>query len=580
MVEEYDFLFKCIVVGDGGVGKTALTIRFSQGFFAEDYKMTIGVDFKVKTITVYDPNGNPIRAKLQIWDTGGQERFASIRPMYYRGALGALLIFDLTSYESFEHLPRWIEEIRANTSTEIPLLLVGNKSDLEESRAVSPEEINEFTQKFNLFYMETSAKTGAGVGDCFYILACLMIGQGVPEKLIADNTVFKPGEITTVAAPRIPEADLSYAEPSFEEEFQEESLVPTPEKFDESPSLENESLVPEPFQEIPSEPPLSNMEAEPSNSPPAPPSMDESTPTFTKAPTESIMPTSSLTPPPTLPSPESKIEPYKESLAPAASGLKETSDFTPLPTLPKTSEGEKYKPKVIPFSPKTPTPVPPPKDFVRPVVEESPMEESKERTPFIIPPSKKTEETPSSSLPFMNRSVPVAEAPSESKERESPLEFASSKEISKKEKKKKAKKKKKEGKEKKMKEEIPEKPVFFDAIESTIKQKEVRKPDLSKPKSSLFETLTQKSESPIPEKPSFFQEISRQATTPKKEFKLEVIPSPEEPGLTPPPSPASSFPSMQERREKQPEDIVICSNCGAILSRDYMYCNKCGSKLG
>ncbi|MHA1688948.1 MAG: Rab family GTPase, partial [Promethearchaeota archaeon] len=191
MVEEYDFLFKCIVVGDGGVGKTALTIRFSQGFFAEDYKMTIGVDFKVKTITVHDSNGNPIRAKLQIWDTGGQERFASIRPMYYRGALGALLIFDLTSYESFEHLPRWIEEIRANTSTEIPLLLVGNKSDLVKLRAVSSEEINEFTRKFNLFYMETSAKTGAGVGDCFYILACLMIGQGVPEKLIADNTVFK-----------------------------------------------------------------------------------------------------------------------------------------------------------------------------------------------------------------------------------------------------------------------------------------------------------------------------------------------------------------------------------------------------
>ena len=86
MAEEYDYLFKSIVVGDGGVGKTALTLRFSKGFFTEDYKMTIGVDFHVKTIAI-DTDQGPLRAKLQIWDTGGQERFSSIRPMYYRGSL-------------------------------------------------------------------------------------------------------------------------------------------------------------------------------------------------------------------------------------------------------------------------------------------------------------------------------------------------------------------------------------------------------------------------------------------------------------------------------------------------------------
>ncbi|MFX1501332.1 MAG: GTP-binding protein, partial [Promethearchaeota archaeon] len=133
MAEEYDYLFKSIVVGDGGVGKTALTLRFSKGFFTEDYKMTIGVDFHVKTINI-DALEGPIRAKLQIWDTGGQERFSSIRPMYYRGSLGALLIFDLTNASSFDHLPQWIEEVRANVKTEIPLLLVGNKSDLVEQR--------------------------------------------------------------------------------------------------------------------------------------------------------------------------------------------------------------------------------------------------------------------------------------------------------------------------------------------------------------------------------------------------------------------------------------------------------------
>ncbi|MFX1442532.1 MAG: GTP-binding protein, partial [Promethearchaeota archaeon] len=206
MADEYDYLFKSIVVGDGGVGKTALTIRFSKGFFTEDYKMTIGVDFHVKTISIDTEEEGPIKVKLQIWDTGGQERFSSIRPMYYRGSLGGLLIFDLTSYESFEHLPQWIEEVRANIKTEIPLLLVGNKSDLINERALSNEEISSFTQRFNLYYMETSAKTGEGVGDCFYILACLMVGSGIPDQLISQGIVFNPGQIiiapsTTFAEP-------------------------------------------------------------------------------------------------------------------------------------------------------------------------------------------------------------------------------------------------------------------------------------------------------------------------------------------------------------------------------------------
>ena len=193
-MEEYDYLFKSIVVGDGGVGKTALTLRFSKGFFTEDYKMTIGVDFHVKTISI-DTSEGPIKCKLQLWDTGGQERFSSIRPMYYRGSLGTILVFDLTNSASFEHLPQWIEEVRANIKAEIPVLLVGNKSDLIDQRAVSIEEISNFINDFNLYYMETSAKTGDGVGDCFYILACLMIGQGVPEQLVANATVYTPGQV-------------------------------------------------------------------------------------------------------------------------------------------------------------------------------------------------------------------------------------------------------------------------------------------------------------------------------------------------------------------------------------------------
>lgn len=195
MSEEYDYLFKSIVIGDGGVGKTSLSLRFSKGIFTDDYKMTIGVDFHVKTITVETSEG-VITCKLQLWDTGGQERFGHIRPMYYQGALGAILVYDLTNYASFEHLPQWIEEVRTNIKYEIPLLLVGSKSDLADQRTVSIGEINDFTRAFNLFYMETSAKTGDGVMDCFYILTCLMLGVGAPEQLIANQTIFSPGKIT------------------------------------------------------------------------------------------------------------------------------------------------------------------------------------------------------------------------------------------------------------------------------------------------------------------------------------------------------------------------------------------------
>ncbi|MFX1408496.1 MAG: GTP-binding protein, partial [Promethearchaeota archaeon] len=184
-----------IVVGDGGVGKTAMSVRFSKGIFTEDYKMTIGVDFHVKTIPIETVEG-VTTCKLQVWDTGGQERFGQIRPVYYHGSLGAVLVFDLTDHTSFEHLPHWIEEIRNNLKTPIPILLVGNKSDLSDNRAVSTKEVNNFTKNFNLFYMETSAKTGDGVGNCFYIITSLMIGVEIPEQLLSNQTVFNPGKIT------------------------------------------------------------------------------------------------------------------------------------------------------------------------------------------------------------------------------------------------------------------------------------------------------------------------------------------------------------------------------------------------
>ncbi|MFX0141736.1 MAG: GTP-binding protein [Candidatus Hodarchaeota archaeon] len=175
----YDFLFKCIVIGDGGVGKTALAVRFAKGYFTEDYKVTIGIDFHLRNVTVETAEG-PKKARLQIWDTAGQERFDAMRPTYYHGAFGALVVFDLTSNISFTHLQKWIKEVKRHVKKDIPVILIGNKNDLIDQKAVSQEQIEEFTKKFGLRYMETSAKTGAGVTDvngpnCFDVLASLMV---------------------------------------------------------------------------------------------------------------------------------------------------------------------------------------------------------------------------------------------------------------------------------------------------------------------------------------------------------------------------------------------------------------------
>ncbi|GAB4327580.1 MAG: hypothetical protein Kow0069_34510 [Promethearchaeota archaeon] len=196
--QEYDYLFKCIAVGDGGCGKTALTVRFAHGFFQEQYKMTIGVEFAVKLMEL-----SGYKVKLQVWDTGGQERFSYVRPLYYRGAMGALVLFDVTNRESFEHVPNWLEEVRENVG-EIPMVLVGNKADLVGERQVTFQEGKAMADQFGMFYLESSAKTGEGVGDCFGVLAALMIGIEPPAELVgAAATPPMPGEVLEV--PEVPE---------------------------------------------------------------------------------------------------------------------------------------------------------------------------------------------------------------------------------------------------------------------------------------------------------------------------------------------------------------------------------------
>ncbi len=170
----FDYLFKTIVVGDGAVGKTAITYRYATDKFQENYKMTIGVDFTIKQIM---HKGKQI--KCQIWDTGGQEKFKKIRPLYYRGALGGLVVYDVTIRESFENLENWIAEVVKNCEN-VPIIIVGNKIDIED-REVTPEEGKAYARKKSkeigrkVPYLETSAKTGETIKRVFDDLIKMMV---------------------------------------------------------------------------------------------------------------------------------------------------------------------------------------------------------------------------------------------------------------------------------------------------------------------------------------------------------------------------------------------------------------------
>ncbi len=158
---DYEYLFKIIAVGDSGVGKTATITQYVDNIFSENHISTIGVDFKIKTIEYL----NKI-IKLQIWDTAGQERFRTVTSSYYRGADGVIIIFDKTNIQSFYNIEKWISEIKNYSKENVKILIVGNKSDLENIQ-VSDEEIEKLCQKLNLNYISTSAKTGENTDVIF-----------------------------------------------------------------------------------------------------------------------------------------------------------------------------------------------------------------------------------------------------------------------------------------------------------------------------------------------------------------------------------------------------------------------------
>merc|ERR1719228_1376452 len=164
--QEFDFLFKILLIGDSGVGKSSLLLRYSEDTFNETYISTIGVDFKIKTLTLGDK-----AVKLQVWDTAGQERFRTITESYYRGSHGIIIVYDITSLASFLHIPQWMTEISRYAGHTVTRMVVGNKVDQEEKREVTVEMGQELSRQMELSILETSAKTCVNVNEAFVQLA-------------------------------------------------------------------------------------------------------------------------------------------------------------------------------------------------------------------------------------------------------------------------------------------------------------------------------------------------------------------------------------------------------------------------
>jgi Ras-related protein Rab-1A len=187
MGSEYDFLFKLLLIGDSGVGKSCLLLRFADDTYTESYISTIGVDFKIRTV---DLDGKCI--KLQIWDTAGQERFRTITSSYYRGAHGIIIVYDITDVESFNNVRQWLFEIDRFANEHVNKLLVGNKADLVSKRVVATETAQDFAASLDIPFLETSAKNSTNVEEAFLTMAAQIktrMANNQPKPIRRDENV-------------------------------------------------------------------------------------------------------------------------------------------------------------------------------------------------------------------------------------------------------------------------------------------------------------------------------------------------------------------------------------------------------
>mmetsp|Transcript_23079 Transcript_23079/g.26785 ORF Transcript_23079/g.26785 Transcript_23079/m.26785 type:complete len:211 (-) Transcript_23079:207-839(-) len=175
--QDYDYLFKLLLIGNSAVGKSSLLLRFSDNVYNDTFLPTIGVDFKIRT---FDLNNKTV--KLQIWDTAGQERFKTITSSYYKGAHGIILTYDITDKQSFRDIENWLSEVEKHANEKVNKLLVGNKCDLESQRQVSYEEGKKFADQLGIKFIETSAKNSVNVDAAFFAMA-----NEIKERVQVEN---------------------------------------------------------------------------------------------------------------------------------------------------------------------------------------------------------------------------------------------------------------------------------------------------------------------------------------------------------------------------------------------------------
>ena len=174
----YDYLYKIVVVGDSGVGKSHLISRFSRDNFDMNQKSTIGVDF----CSVDIPIDNKI-IKIQIWDTAGQERYQSLTTAYYRGSVGVMIVYDVTNRSTFDNIKKWYYQAINYTHDNIKILLVGNKSDLANQRSVLTIDAKDIAEKNNMLFIEVSALNSENINECFMLL----LNEIYKDKILKDE---------------------------------------------------------------------------------------------------------------------------------------------------------------------------------------------------------------------------------------------------------------------------------------------------------------------------------------------------------------------------------------------------------
>ncbi|THH21082.1 hypothetical protein EW146_g414 [Bondarzewia mesenterica] len=192
----FDYLFKVVLIGDSGVGKSNLLSRFTRNEFNLETKSTIGVEFATRTISV---DGKTLKA--QIWDTAGQERYRAITAAYYRGAVGALLVYDIAKHATYVNVTRWLKELRDHADSNIVIMLVGNKSDLKHLRAVPTEEAKAFATENGLSFIETSALDASNVESAFQTILTDIFRIVSSKSLEPSGDPIKPstGDTLTVS---------------------------------------------------------------------------------------------------------------------------------------------------------------------------------------------------------------------------------------------------------------------------------------------------------------------------------------------------------------------------------------------